>query len=120
MSREIKFRAYSIHDSDWIRDGRGEIAVFGPTNTLGNIYKPSDLIVQQYTGIKDKNGKELFEGDVVEYLWEAWEHHIERSHGEIFFDEGIFYFGRQDELAMNDGNFLSRELCHLMEGVTIE
>lgn len=64
--REIKFRAWSNFYNDWvesfcIKDGRVHLgnAVHYPGNQV------SDAILMQYTGLKDKNGNEIYEGDIV-------------------------------------------------------
>lgn len=71
MSRKIKFRLYSKPAKkyiDYITIGflnTGELRSYSTENGFGPVLE-DNYIVEQYTGLKDKNGKEIYEGDIVE------------------------------------------------------
>lgn len=53
--------------------------------------------VGQYTGLKDKNGKQIFEGDIVDYEDESpgqYEYHDSTfiNRGVIEYGDGVFYW----------------------------
>ncbi len=58
----------------------------------------------------DKGGKEIFEGDLVNYRYQLGEHDTELTQGEVYFEEGIFHFDRSMEWAMNDVCLISKSL----------
>lgn len=101
--REIKFRAWyndsdemgevddeiycpqMIYDVQNLYDGSGpsENTILGAYGSFGSLLDDKNFNIMQYTGLKDKHGKEIYEGDVL-YC------DSEGMRGDVVFKHGSF------------------------------
>lgn len=92
--REILFRGKRIDNGEWV------YGVFWPNTSLsdltipriidrdGTAHKVDHSTVGQWTGLTDKNGTRIFEGDIIATPWNDGE--VRRV---VHFEDGLFKAG---------------------------
>ena len=102
--REIKFRGWDKELNFMINIKRYKIDFNGQVlfdNNDKELYNQTNKIeLMQYTGLKDKNGLEVYEGDIVSFtLFDCFDNDMQHI-GKILFNNGAFYIEYMDKYEL--------------------
>lgn len=85
--RVIKFRAQDIASNKWlygdIRHHKNDVCIFEQGGNRGEQVKPETI--GQYTGLVDRNGREIYEGDFILHEDSTWGGVVQWHHNGYFF-----------------------------------
>lgn len=90
--KDIKFKAKRLNDGEWVKGDLVHstsyigICIYHPSNTFPDvpvIHKVDSDTVCQFTGLRDKEGNEIYEHDLISIF-------KDREPCEVIFEKGCF------------------------------